>query len=228
MTIHRIHMGPFTNAFVITGEGGCVLVDAGFPHQEESFRRQLGRTLVRPSDITLIVATHGHADHVGSLQALKQETGAPVAIHQADSHLLREGVLTIPPAVTMWGRVLGLVFRVFLPLGRFDPVEPDIIIEEEIPLQEFGVSGKICPTPGHTPGSVSVVLDSGDALVGDLAVNAFPLGMGLGIPSLAENVREIHKSWEMLLSAGATMIHPGHGKPFPADRLKKKLSGIRD
>ncbi len=228
MAIHRIHMGPFTNAFVITGEGGCVLVDAGFPHQEESFRRQLGRTLVRPSDITLIVATHGHADHVGSLQALKQETGALVAIHRGDSHLLREGVLTIPPAVTVWGRFLAFVLRVFLPLGRFDPVEPDIIIEEEVSLQEFGVSGKIRPTPGHTPGSVSVVLDSGDALVGDLAVNAFPLGMGLGMPSLAENVREILKNWEMLLSAGSKTIFPAHGDPFPADRLKKKLSGIRD
>jgi|GEM_PF-52204 len=223
MAIHRIHMGPFTNAFIFSGEGGSVLVDAGFPHHEESFRRQLERVLVRPSDITLIVATHGHADHVGSLQALKQETGAPVAIHRADSRLLREGLLTIPPPVTVWGGFLALFFRLFLPLGRFEPVEPDIIIEETVPLQGFGVSGKIQPTPGHTPGSVSVVLDSGEAFVGDLAVNAFPFGMGLGVPSLAENVREIHKSWEVLLSAGATMIYPGHGKPFPADRLRERM-----
>ena len=57
--------------------------------------------------------------------------------------------------------------------------------------------------------------------------NAFSQCTGPGIPSLAENVREIHKSWEMPLSAGATMIYPGHGKPFHADCLKKTLSGIR-
>ena len=219
MTIHRIHMGPFTNAFVIKAESGCVLVDAGFPRQEKSFRKQLKRISLEPRDITLIVATHGHADHVGSLRALKGETGAAVVIHRADSHLLQKGILTIPPAVTVWGRFLALVFRVFLSLGRFEPVKPDIIIEQEVPLQEFGVSGKILPTPGHSPGSVSVVLDSGEAFVGDLAVNAFPLGMGLGVPSLAENVQQIYRSWDILLSAGATMVYPGHGKPFPADCL---------
>jgi glyoxylase-like metal-dependent hydrolase (beta-lactamase superfamily II) len=227
MTIHCIHMGPFTNAFLIKAESGSVLVDAGYPHHEKSFKKQIQRISLESRDIALIIATHGHADHVGSLRALKNETGAAVAIHRADSHLLQKGILTIPPAVTMWGTFIALVFQVLLPLGRFEPVEPDIIIDQEVPLHEFGISGKILPTPGHTPGSVSVVLDSGEAFVGDLAVNAFPLGIRLGIPSLAENVQEILKSWEKLLSAGAKMIFPAHGDPFPADRLRERLSGSR-
>jgi len=228
MEIHPIRMGPFINAFVIRGDEGALLVDAGFPNHENHLYRRLHGLGLHPRDIRLIVATHGHADHVGSLQALKKQTRAKVAIHQADSHLVRSGIVVVPPAVTAWGTFLSLFFKVLAFLGRFEPVEPEIIIEGERSLKEFGIPGKIIPTPGHTPGSLSVILDSGEAFVGDLAVNSWPLEMGLGIPALAENVSEIYKSWEKLLSAGATTIYPAHGKPFPAELLRKKLPGISD
>jgi len=223
MEIHCIRMGLFTNCFVVRGDQGTILVDAGFPNRQSHFCRALHRLGIQPGEIQLIVATHGHADHVGSLQAIKKQTTATVAIHQADSYLVRQGIVVVPPAVTAWGGFLSLLFRAFSFLGRFDPVEPEVIIEGELSLEEFGIRGNIIPTPGHTPGSVSVVLENGEAFVGDLAVNAFPMGMGLGIPAVAESVRDIYLSWEKLLSAGATMIYPAHGTPFPADKLRKKL-----
>ena len=74
---------------------------------------------------------------------------------------------------------------------------------------------------------MSVILETGEAFVGDLAVNAFPMKIGLEIPALAENIQEIYVSWEKLLSAGATMIYPAHGTPFPVDHLERQLSGVR-
>jgi len=228
LEIHRIPMGFFTNAYLIRSDEGTLLVDAGYPGHEHHFCRyirRLGRDAVEPK---LIVATHGHADHVGCLHSLKKQTGAKVAIHQADAHLVRRGTVVIPPAVTLWGRFLFILFRVLRFLGRFEPIEPDIVIERPFSLREFKIPGRLVPTPGHTPGSVSVVLDSGEAFVGDLAVNSWPLKMGLGIPSLAEDIHQIYASWEKILLAGATVIYPAHGKPFPAERLKEQLSGIRD
>ncbi len=226
MKIHLIPMGLFTNCFLLVGDQGALLVDAGFPNHETHFHKALHRLGIRPDDVQLIVVTHGHADHVGSLKALKKQTRANVAIHQEDSHLLRHGLVKIPPPVTVWGRFLVLVLRTFSFLGRFEPVEPEIVIKGDLSLGEFGIRGKIIPTPGHTPGSVSVLLENGEAFVGDLVVNAFPMRMGLGIPAVAENVREIYVSWEKILSNGATMIYPAHGKPFPADHLKKRLSAV--
>jgi hydroxyacylglutathione hydrolase len=220
-------MGLFTNSFVARGEQGTLLIDAGFPDHENQFRRQTHRLGIRPRDIRLIVVTHGHADHVGSLKALKTQTPAKVAIHRADSDLVRHGIVMVPPPVTVWGRFLCLIFRAFSFLGRFAPVQPEIVIEEEFPLNQFGIPGTIIPTPGHTPGSLSVVLQSGEAFVGDLVVNALPMGLGLGIPALAENVSDIYVSWEKILSAGATTIYPAHGTPFPADKLRKKLRKAR-
>ncbi|NIO05088.1 MAG: MBL fold metallo-hydrolase [Proteobacteria bacterium] len=226
MEIHSIRMGPLTDCFLVKGDQAVLLVDAGFPRHEKRFHRRLEELGFQPTDIKLIVVTHGHADHVGSLRALKRRTKARVAIHRREGPLIRHGVITVPPAVTAWGRFLSVLFRFLSFLGRFEPVEPEILIDREISLREFGIQGRVIPTPGHTAGSVSVVLRGGEAFVGDLAVNAFPLNMGLGIPAVAENIQEIYASWEKILRAGATMIYPAHGKPFPADRLRDKLVRI--
>jgi glyoxylase-like metal-dependent hydrolase (beta-lactamase superfamily II) len=221
--IHRIPVGPFTNSFFVKGKRGGVLVDSGFPNQEKHLFQEIRRQGIRLCDIRLMVMTHGHADHVGSLHALKIQITAPVAVHQADRDLVRHGRVVIPPPITTRGRVLSLVLRAFSPLGRFKPFEPNVVIETDFPLETFGIRGTIIPTPGHTAGSMSVVLENGEALVGDLAVNTLPLGMGLGIPAIAEDVQQIYSSWDRLLSAGVTTIYPGHGKPFSAEKLRKKL-----
>jgi glyoxylase-like metal-dependent hydrolase (beta-lactamase superfamily II) len=222
-TIHLIRMGLFTNCYAIQGNQGTVLVDTGFPNRERRLHRQLDRLGLDPGQIRLIVATHGHADHVGNLKALRIVSGAPVLVHQADSHLVRDGTVVVPPPITAWGHVLSIVFSTLAFWGKFERVQPDIVVDREFPLVEFGLSGKILPTPGHTPGSVSLILETGEAFVGDLAVNSLPIEMSLGVPALAEDVGEIYASWEKLLSAGATMIYPAHGKPFPAERLAKKM-----
>jgi hydroxyacylglutathione hydrolase len=66
---YRIQLGT-SNTYLIQGDDGCVLVDAGNPHQEKRFFRLLGQYGLRPEDIRLIVVTHVHFDHVGSLSAI--------------------------------------------------------------------------------------------------------------------------------------------------------------
>ncbi len=222
MEIHSIRLGPLTNCFLIKGDHGAILIDAGFPRNERRFFRSLNRLGIRPGDVRLIIVTHGHADHVGSLRAIKEQTGALVAIHQADSYLAQTGTVVVPPPITRWGGALFVILSFFSFLGRFRPVQPEIILEDRFAIDRFGVSGCVIWTPGHTRGSVSLVLKGGEAFVGDLAVNVFPLEVGLGVPAVGESREGIFKSWGKLISAGATRIYPAHGKPFSADRLKEK------
>jgi hydroxyacylglutathione hydrolase len=112
----------------------------------------------------------------------------------------------------------------YLPWVDIPAAEVDIVLEDRaFSLVDYGIPGKILPTPGHSRGSVSVLLETGEAFVGDLAMNLFPLRLGPGLPIFAEDIRQVRQSWTLLLYEGAKMIYPAHGRPFPADVIRKAL-----
>jgi glyoxylase-like metal-dependent hydrolase (beta-lactamase superfamily II) len=61
-------------------------------------------------------------------------------------------------------------------------------------------------------GSVSVLLDSGEAFVGDLAMIKLPLRFGPGLPTVAEDIEKVKESWRRLLELGVTTVYPAHWK----------------
>ena len=95
--------------------------------------------------------------------------------------------------------------------------------DDGLSLDEYGIPGKVIHTPGHTMGSMSVLTENGDAFVGDLAGSARYMRLKPGMPIFAENESLIKPSWKKLLDSGAKMIYPAHGKPFPAEALRKQL-----
>ena len=64
-----------------------------------------------------------------------------------------------------------------------------------------------------------MILDGGEAIVGDLALNGFPMRRGAGMPIFGNSESEVKQSWKKLLDAGANIIYPGHGDPFPVSQL---------
>lgn len=77
-------------------------------------------------------------------------------------------------AKTALGRSLSFVGHKLVSIDRsFTPIKPDILISEELLLNDFGIDGSVYTTLGHTEGSVSVILKSGEAFIGDLAVKSF-------------------------------------------------------
>jgi hydroxyacylglutathione hydrolase len=219
----RIRLG-FSNAYLVKGQGTCILIDAGSLNQERDFIRHLEKHSISAHDIALIVITHAHFDHVGSLKAIQQVCQCPVAIHERENRLLRDGIVVFPPGTNLFGKTASyLGKRLMKPLFRFPAAEAHIIVSEDVSLEPFGISGSIIPTEGHTEGSLSVLLSSGEAFVGDLAANYLPFGLGPILPPFAENVPELLGSWDRLLSSGATIICPSHGKPFKAELLRRKL-----
>ena len=80
----------------------------------------------------------------------------------------------------------------FTPFIHVPATTVDIILgDEDFSLAEFGIAGKVISTPGHSPGSVSVVLDTGDAFVGDLAMNAFPMCLSPSLPIFADDMQKV-------------------------------------
>ncbi len=197
-----------------------MLVDTGTPGQHNNFLRQMKKLGLDPRAVQLIILTHGHGDHFGSAQKIKELTGARLAVHRDDAHIVKEGKKIFPSGLNSWGRFLTLVVgRPMSFLINYPAAEPDIILKDEFSLATFGVNGRVISTPGHTAGSVSVLLGGGEAFVGDLAMNGFPMRQGPGLPIFGESKEEIRQSWKKLRDAETRLIYPGHGAPFPASQL---------
>ena len=108
---------------------------------------------------------------------------------------------------------------------RIPPASVNLVIDDDgLSLEEYGIPGRVLHTPGHSSGSVSVLLDTGEAFVGDMAMNKFPLRLGPGLPIFAEDVETLKQSWGMLIQAGAKTVYPAHGEPFSIDVIQRALS----
>jgi hydroxyacylglutathione hydrolase len=213
-----------TSSYLIRGSNGIILVDAGTPNKIRSFKRKLARLYIHPEDIKLIVLTHSHFDHAGSAKDIQALTGARVLMHEIEKGYFDEDRFAMPKGVNPMGKIsLPVLFPLFKKIRFSKPVVDVIIKNSEFSLKEFGFEGKIYHTPGHTPGSISLLLDSGEAFVGCQAHNGLPFRLKPGFPIYAMDIEKVKESWKLLIERGAKVIFPGHGKSFPVEVIKRKL-----
>jgi len=217
--IFSINLG-IDSCYLIRGKT-VVMIDGGVPNKLRAFKNKLSKLHIHPEEIKLIVLTHSHIDHAGSARSIRDLTGAKIAIHEKERMFLEEGGMVIPKGVNLWGKITQPVISTFFKRMSFPKVEADIVITgNEFLLSEYGIDGKIIHTPGHTPGSISLLLNTGEAFVGCMAHNGFPFRRKPGLPIYAENISDLKESWKRLIDMGAKTVFPGHGKPFPVEIIK--------
>ena len=223
VSIHPIRLVD-SECYLIRSEVS-ILIDTGIPNKAKDIVQALERLAVQPEEIPLILITHGHWDHIGSAKEIKEITGAKIAMHQRDKDRLEKSLKLLPPGVTLWGRIIMGLAAMRIASVQIPASDVDVVLgDEDFSLAEYGIPGKVLYTPGHTMGSVSVLLETGDAIVGDLAMNGLPIRIGPGLPTVAEDMHRVKRSWELLLEQGAETVYPGHGKPFSAEIVGRALS----
>lgn len=158
--------GDRENAFLVEGEHGLNLVDVGWGRAPAAIRRSVEESGHRLSDITTIVVTHAHPDHVRGLAEMVALTSARVLIHEGDAPWLRTG--RVPPS----GRS-GVLAHVadMLPLLHWTPVEPDCHVTDGEVVDGL----RVIHTPGHSPGHIALLHEpSNTLLVGDALFHRTP------------------------------------------------------
>lgn len=216
----------FDQCYILKGDG-IIAVDAGQPKKGKVFARALESAAIDPHHVKLVVLTHGHWDHIGSAREIRLLTGAKLAMHRAEVHWLENSLTPLSPGITPWGRVLSALHKVFMPIVKVPGTKADLVLgDESLSLVDFGIPGRVVYTPGHSSGSVTVLLDTGEAFVGDLAMNKFPLRLSPGLPIFADDPPAVISSWRMLIELGATTVYPAHGKPFPVAVIEKAISRV--
>ncbi|MFO0461151.1 MAG: MBL fold metallo-hydrolase [Burkholderiales bacterium] len=196
-----------------------VLVDAGGPGDMPALVEALAPHGLKVEDIALVVLTHGHSDHAGLGAAIQRLGRAKVAAGAGDVPMLQRGDHGELTPTNLTARLLAR----FAVDPRFPPFEPDLVVRSELDLAPWGVAGKAIVLPGHTPGSMAVVLDGERAIVGDMLLGGY-LG-GAVRPDRAgrhyfhadepRNDRNI----EALLQRGVRTFHLGHGGPVGRDSV---------
>jgi glyoxylase-like metal-dependent hydrolase (beta-lactamase superfamily II) len=209
-------------AYVLVGER-AVVVDTGSAGEEERILRGLRRYNLAPERVSLLLHTHGHTDHAGSTRALQSRLRVPAAVHPADAPKLRAGDSGSLLPLRFSSRLISLFLN-----PRFPAVEPDLLVEEGYSLAEFGIPATVMHTPGHTPGSISILFDDGRAIAGDLMMGG-SLGGAFhpfdpGYHYYAEDLTELRRSIRKLLDRGAKTIYLGHGGPLEAGRVRERFA----
>jgi len=214
------------NTCYVIKEKGVIMVDGGPPKMRSTFIKKMNEFAVDPKEIKLVVLTHGDFDHVGSAGEIRELSGAKIAIHNKDQLHLEQGIFNWPKGVNTWGKISRtLLMPLIKNAMAFQKTKADLILDDrDFPLNNYGISGRILYTPGHTSGSVSVLLDSGEVFAGCLTHNRLPFTSHPALPIYAENLNLVKESWKKLIDAGAKTIFPAHGKPFSVELIKKYLN----
>jgi len=143
-------VSPFyTNAYLV----GCPRTrEAAWIDPGDDAERLAKIVRRREFRLTSILLTHGHLDHISAAGALREATGASIAIHAADLDLYRR--------VREQGALFGC---------RADDLpEPDRLLADGDEVRIGGLRGRVIHTPGHSPGSVSFDFpDANIAFTGD-------------------------------------------------------------
>ena len=229
-TFHPINLG-ITTCYLLQAGDGYLLIDTGYEKDYPKFRRALAKLSIAPERISWLLLTHHHDDHAGFAARLSEETGCRLVVHtDAVEPLARgESLETMEPVNGCIRAVLG-IFSIFHGGFRYPPLavgaagEGAVIIDGDTELpDETGISGRIITTPGHCRDSISVILEGGEAFVGDAAMNFLNLCRIHYRPIYVEDRQAVFRSWEKILDHGARVIYPAHGRPFPADALARSL-----
>lgn len=215
------------NTYLVWGERP-VLVDTGNPGEADAILSGLEQRGVNPTDISLILLTHGHADHIGSAAELRERTGAPIAIHVNDAEAARSGIkFPIQSSGTFVGNLAYSVVWVKV----IPPFEPDIVLEGEAgDLTEFGLEARWLRTPGHTEGSISLLTKTravvGDLLAGNLFIRYapdYPFFVPRDVPR-EESLTVIKQQAVKLLEQNIQRFYVGHGYDFDHPSLSKRFA----
>ncbi len=197
----------FVYAYLIYGERIC-LIDSGVSSSETMIVDYVKKTGRDPHEISMLVLTHSHPDHIGAGRAVKRETGCHVAAHIDERSWIEdvERQLRERPVANFHSLVEG-------------PVEVDQILRDGDSLDlGSGLTLSVIHTPGHSRGSVSFLFGEDRTL---FSGDAIPVAGGLPIyEDVVSSIRSIRKLGQL---KGVEVLLASWGDPEKGDRLYRLM-----
>ena len=201
------------NAYLLRAGDGFVLVDTGAPSARRRLQRSLEDLGCLPGRLKLIVITHGDFDHTGNAAYLRSAFACPIGMHANDAPMAEHGDMFVNRAPP------NALLRALLPrligFGRAQRFTPDVLLTEGASLEGYGLQAQVIGIPGHSKGSLGILTGEGDLLCGDLYESIKRPGLN----SLIDDHQAALASDARVRGLDIRRVYPGHGAPFPPDRL---------
>lgn len=200
MKIQTIESGPVAaNTYIVREDAGNkgLVIDPG------AYSRELMEA-IEGLDIPTIVNTHGHFDHIGGNEFVKERKNSSIAVHFADAPMLTDGMKN---------------FSGYFAIPQVSPPADILITSEDFKLEVGSLLFDIFFFPGHTDGCIGLyhskdgVLFSGDFIFSDtIGRTDFPGG---SMEKMKESIKKV------LLLPDDTLVYPGHNERFYLKEFKK-------
>ena len=198
------------NCYLVKSSAGFLLVDAGLSTQRRRLLQEFDKAGCKPADLKFVVMTHGDSDHAGNGAFLQKEFRVPIGMHPDDFGMVERGDMNWnrkPKAdkMSILMKIVGAMVRL-VSKQRFETFTPDVAVGDGYDLSQYGFDAKVVHIPGHSKGSVGVLMDNGDLFCGDFLYST--PGM-----DFVDDARARAESLAKLRKLGIKRLLPGHGKP---------------
>ena len=210
---YELHYGR-TNTYLIKGHSGFLLFDTGWAGELDQFYKAIGQFKIRIEDIKYLVISHFHPDHMG-LAGQLSELGISVVIadlqkeyvHHADQVFIKENNKDF---IRLDDKTLTIIN----------------LSDSRSFLKELGIKGELLHTPGHSDDSVSLLLDEGIVLVGDLNP-LYELELHKG-SAIADSWSLIFDRAKAVSKADQLRVYYGHARPAEKSLNAFRTTAVKD
>lgn len=210
------------DGFILFDTGGHTVMDKQFTNRREGLERELEKAGCKPGNLKLVILTHGDNDHAANAAFIRDKYMTKIAMHSQDRELVENPDIDMAMKSFRYKSIMfkivfllmkKMIRKVTLKiLGDFEKFKPDFFVDEGYTLSEFGLDAKILHIPGHTAGSIGILMAEGGLIAGDTFAN-------IKKPDTAPNAfdfKALRASTGRLKTIDIKTIYPGHGIPFEA------------
>jgi hydroxyacylglutathione hydrolase len=208
-----------SNSYLIHKDNGNILVDAGTGLAYPRLRKNINALNLKSKHIDSLILTHTHYDHCQNAFAIQEQENCKILTGEKEVKYSKEGFTPLPGGTSSFTRIIsGLGKRIGKKRLGYKPFFAEIQSDQESQALKDKFNSKIVVTDGHSPGSISVIVDDEIALVGDAMIGVFNKSI---FPPFADDTEAMIKSWGKLLETNCIIFLPGHGREIKRDRLQR-------
>lgn len=218
-TVIRILSGR-SNVFLLTNGEKNILIDTSPKFVWNKLEERLKHLNV--DRIDYLVLTHTHYDHAENSKKIKEKYNAKVIVHRNEASYLTSGENILPKGTNVVTKIIIRLFgKQFLSKVKYEPCQHDYLVDSTFDFSNMGFNAYIMHTPGHTIGSMSIIIDDNIAIVGDTMFGVFKWSV---FPPYADNIIQMIGSWRKLLKTSCLVFIPGHGSANSRSLVQKEYN----